>query len=232
MRIDQSHSDIILHVSTEKYESWKELVRLFSEKETFLDAVTSSFYSLDQLISQLFWVVLVKNTTWLRHCLQISHCKSSLLFFWLSSWSHSEVVTLGRQQVTAPVTRRHLLPIQVITQVCRDSSGIRLTWTIHSSMQWREIVTANETVTTEWDVYEPQEQSGLRSCRVKHTARRREKRNMSRTYKEMTDQRGTKKWHGYAAESLSELRVIGTHQDRQPPGWPDHKTCELIYRSV
>lgn len=72
MRIDQSHSDIILHVSTEKYESWKELLRLFSEKETFLDAVTSSFYSLDQLISQLFWVVLVKNTTWLRRSSSLS----------------------------------------------------------------------------------------------------------------------------------------------------------------
>lgn len=51
-------------------------------------------------------------------------------------------------------------------------------------------------------------------------------------HEEMTDQRGTKKWHGHAAESLSELRVIGTHQYRQPPGWPDHKPCELIYRSV
>lgn len=38
--------------------------------------------------------------------------------------------------------------------------------------------------------------------------------------------------HGRPTERLSELRLIGTDQRRQPSGSADHQASELIYRSL
>lgn len=95
------------------------------------------------------WLKIPPNTDALPHCLKMSHSKSSILFFfspqdatasyvWISSWSHTEVATLSRQQVTAPVTCLHFLHIRVIIQVCREGMGIGLQRAIHPSRQWRE----------------------------------------------------------------------------------------------
>lgn len=184
------------------------------------------------------------NPDALPHRLKMSHGKSSILFFfsqdatasyvWISSWSHTEVATLSRQQVTAPVTCLRFLHIRVIIQVCGEGTGIGLQWTIHPSRQWREggrergSETAMETEWPQDDKYQQEHMNHKSSGDSKAAVLKRSETKSTRKWEINV----VRKRHGYPTGSLSDLRLIGTHQCRQPPGLADHKTCELIYRSV
>lgn len=244
MTIDQSRGDVIPHVSND-------LFRLFLFKEWNI------FVMLPQTASVVWtnWFVsyfgslrlkIPPNPDALPHRLKMSHGKSSILFFFFPKMPPrvmfgSQVEVTRRSRPRADSRSQPQWPAYVSSTYVLlfryaggGGTGIGLRWTIHPSRQWREggrergSETAMETEWPQDDKYQQEHMNHKSSGDSKAAVLKRSETKSTRKWEINV----VRKRHGYPTGSLSDLRLIGTHQCRQPPGLADHKTCELIYRSV
>lgn len=192
------------------------------------------------------WLKIPPNTDALPHCLKMSHSKSSILFFFSPPRCHRELcldLKLKSHRGRDPEQTAGHSPSDLSTfppHTCyysgmQGGDGDRVTAGYPSIKAMKRGRASETAMETEWprdDKYQ-QEQMNHKSSRdskaaVLNAVRQGENINMTKSTRKW-EINVVKKWHGYPTESLSDLRLIGTHQCRQLPGhsWPQDLQANL-----